>query len=189
MAVALALLGTALAPKPIRAQAASKIAFINIQQAIAESQEGKKESEILNAKANAKKADLEKIQKDIEAMQKQLQDQATTLNDDAKAQLARQIDQKSKDLQRQQQDAQEEFQGLSNDVVSRIGRKMMKIIEQYATAEGDTAVVDVSAPQGGVLWVTPTANITTEIVRRYDAAYAPATKPAAKPSTPAPAKK
>ncbi len=188
--VVLVLLGTAVVPKRMPAQASSKIAIINIQQAIAECEEGKKESATLSAKANAKKAELEKIQKDIEAMQKQLQDQATTLNDDAKAQLSRQIDQKTKDLQRQQQDAQDEFQNLSGEVVNKIGRKMLKIIDQYATEQGYTAVLDVSSPQAGVLWFAPTANITTEIIRRYDAAnVSGATPPKPALTTPPPVKK
>lgn len=179
-----------LSPHLSRAQAPSRIAIIDIQQAIANSEEGKKESSVLNAKATAKRAELEKMQKDIEAMQKQLQDQATTLNDDAKAQLARQIDQKGKDLQRQQQDAQDEFQGLSQEIVSRIGRKMLKVIEQYASEQGYTAVLDVSSPQSGVLWYAPTSNITTEIIRRYDATGPKAAAPAAKPApTPPPPKK
>ncbi len=189
IALVMVLFGAALVPKPMRAQAASKIAVINIQQAIAECNEGKRESALLNQKASARKAELEKLQKDIEAMQKQLQDQSTTLNDDAKADLARQIDQKTKDLQRRQQDAQDEFQSLSNEVVNKIGRKMLQIIGQYADEQGYTAVLDVSSPQSGVLWFTPTANITTEIIRRYDAAEAKTPAPAAKPSTPLPAKK
>lgn len=186
IAVALMMLVCAFAPRPVRAQAPSKIATINIQQAIAESEEGKKESSILNTKATAKRAELEKMQKDIEAMQKQLQDQATTLNDEAKAQLARQIDQKSKDLQRQQQDAQDEFQNLSNEIINKIGRKMLRVIGQYANEQGYTAILDVSSAQSGVLWYAPASNITTEIIRRYDAANAKSTAPTAKPSTPTP---
>ncbi|MBZ5536028.1 MAG: OmpH family outer membrane protein [Acidobacteriia bacterium] len=178
-----------LSPHLSPAQAPSRIAIIDIQQAIANSEEGKKESSVLNAKATAKRAELEKLQKDIESMQKQLQDQATTLNDDAKAQLARQIDQKGKDLQRQQQDAQDEFQGLSQEIVSRIGRKMLKVIEQFASEQGYTAVLDVSSPQSGVLWYTPTSNITTEIIRRFDAGSTKPAAPAAKPTpTPPPPK-
>ncbi|MBZ5554399.1 MAG: OmpH family outer membrane protein [Acidobacteriia bacterium] len=187
--ITLMVVACGLSPHLARAQAPTKIAIIDIQQAIANSEEGKKESSVLNAKATAKRAELEKMQKDIESMQKQLQDQATTLNDDAKAQLARQIDQKGKDLQRQQQDAQDEFQGLSQEIVSRIGRKMLKVIEVYASEQGYTAVLDVSSPQSGVLWYAPTSNITTEIIRRYDAASAKPATPAAKPTpTPPPPK-
>jgi outer membrane protein len=191
VSTALALIVWGAIARPIHAQVPAKIAIINIQQAIAESAEGKKEAVTLSNKANAKKTELEKLQKDIEAMQKQLQDQATTLNDDAKAQLARQIDQKTKDLQRQQQDAQEEFQNLQNEVVNRIGRKMLRVLEQYANEQGYTAIFDVSSAQSGVLWYTPASNVTTEIIRRYDAASAPKPQaPAApKPATPPPTKK
>lgn len=187
--VALAVLAGGLTARPAHAQAPSKIAIINIQQAIAESEEGKRESTVLQAKANAKKAELEKLQKDIDAMQKQLQDQATTLNDEAKAQLSRQIEQKGKDLQRQQQDAQEEFQNLSNEVINRIGRKILKTLDQYATEQGYTAILDVSSQQTGVLWYTPSSNITTEIIRRFDAAEGKSAAPAPKPAAPAPTKK
>jgi outer membrane protein len=183
----LVLLGGLAKPLHLHAQAPSRIAILNVQQAISESEEGKKEGALLNSKANAKRSELEKLQKEVEAMQKQLQDQATTLNDDAKAQLSRQIDQKTKDLQRQQQDAQEEFQNLSNEVINKIGRKMMKVVDQYAAEQNLTAVFDSSSAQTGLLWFTPTVNITTEIIRRYDAASAtPAARPA--PATP-PAKK
>jgi outer membrane protein len=187
--ITLLVIVSCLVPKLSPAQASSKIATIDIQQAIAGSEEGKKEAAVLNAKATAKRAELEKMQKDIEAMQKQLQDQATTLNDEAKTQLARQIDQKGKDLQRQQQDAQDEFQNLSNEIVNKIGRKMLRVIEQYANEQGYTAVLDVSTPQSGVLWYAPTSNITTEIIRRYDAAGSKPAVPAAKPApTPPPPK-
>jgi outer membrane protein len=194
IALALAVFGCGLWAKPIHAQAPAKIAIINIQQAIAESEEGKKESAILNTKANAKKNELDKLQKDIESMQKQLQDQATTLNDDAKAQLAAQIERKGKELQRQQQDAQEEFQALSNEVVNRIGRKILVVIEKFANEQNYTAILDVSSSQSGVLWFTPSSNITTEIIRRYDTASSaskptPATPPPAKPATPPAVKK
>ncbi|MFI5175683.1 MAG: OmpH family outer membrane protein [Terriglobia bacterium] len=187
--ITLLVIASCLIPTLSQAQAPSKIAIIDIQQAIASSEEGKKESAILNAKATAKRAELEKMQKDIEAMQKQLQDQATTLNDEAKAQLARQIDQKGKELQRQQQDAQDEFQNLSTEIVNKIGRKMLKVIGQYANEQAYTAVLDVSSSQSGVLWYAPTSNITTEIIRRYDAAGAQPAAPAPKPTpTPPPPK-
>ncbi|MDD5541677.1 MAG: OmpH family outer membrane protein [Acidobacteriia bacterium] len=180
----LALVAVMARPVHLAAQAPAKIAVLNVQQAIAESEEGKREAATLNAKANAKRAELERLQKEVETMQKQLQDQATTLNDDAKAQLARQIDQKSKDLQRQQQDAQEEFQSLSAEVVNRIGNKMMRVVAQYAQEQGLTAVFDSSSAQTTLLWFVPTVNITTEIIRRYDAANAsaPKTAPATKPA-------
>lgn len=191
IAMTLALLAGGLFPQAARAQASSKIGIINIQQAIAECEEGKKDSAVLNAKANAKKSELEKLQKDIEAMQKQLQDQATTLNDDARSQLAQQIQKKGNELKRQQEDAQEEFRALQDEVVNKIGRKMIKVINQFASEQGYTAILDASSPQGGLLWASPTAIITTEIIRRYDAANS---KPAAasappKPATPPPTKK
>lgn len=184
IAMTLALLAGGLFPQAARAQASSKIGIINIQQAIAECEEGKKESAVLNAKANAKKAELEKLQKDVEAMQKQLQDQATTLNDDARSQLALQIQKKGNELKRQQEDAQEEFRALQDEVVNKIGRKMIKVIDQFASEQGYTAILDASSPQGGLLWASPTAIITTEIIRRYDAANS---KPAAASAPPKPA--
>ena len=167
----------------------TKIGVVNIQQAIGESAEGKKEIDALQQKFNPKQAELKGLNDELENLKKQYQAQADKLNDDEKASKAKTIDSKQKALQRNYEDAQAEFQQSEQEVINRIGAKMLTVLEKYANANGYAVVLDVSNPQTSpVLWATQGTVITKELVDAYDAANpagAPA-KPAAGATTPRP---
>jgi outer membrane protein len=172
----------------------TKIGVVNIQQAIQECAEGKKEIDTLQAKFAPKQVELKTQSDDVEALKKQYQTQADKLSDDEKTSRAKAIDTKQKALQRNYEDAQAEFQQAEQDVINRIGSKMVNVFEKYANANGFAVVLDVSNPQTSpVLWATQGTVITKELVDAYDkenpAAAAPAAKPAgaAKPPAPRPA--
>ena len=89
-----------------------------------------------------------------------------------------------------------------NQVLQRIGTKMMNVLEAYATNNGYSVVLDVSQGNSHVLWAAATSNITKPVVDAYNAqsgvaapprpAGAPAAggapaKPAAKPPATPPA--
>lgn len=173
------------------AEATTKIGVVNIQQAISECAEGKKEIDGLQQKFSPKQAELKGMNDDLDNLKKQLQAQADKLNADERASRAKAIDTKQKALQRNYEDAQAEFQQAEQDVINRIGAKMVAVLEKYANANGFAVVLDVSNPQTSpVLWATQGTVITKELVEAYDkenpsGAAAPAAKPAgtARPAT------
>jgi outer membrane protein len=194
------------APAASQGPVPTKIGVVNIQQAIAECGEGKKELDGLQQKFTPKQAELKGLSDDLESMKQQYQTQAAKLSDEEKNSRAKTIDTKQKALQRNYEDAQAEFQQGEQDVVNRIGAKMLTVLEKYATANGYALVMDVSNPQNSsVLWATQGTVITKELVDAYDkenpsGASAPATKPAGatgtrpatappRPATPAPTPK
>ena len=173
----------------------TKIGVVNIQQAIQECAEGKKEGDALQQRFAPKQVELKQQSDDVENLKKQYQAQADKLSDEEKSSRAKAIDTKQKALQRNLEDAQAEFQQAEQDVINRIGTKMVSVLEKYANANGFAVVLDVSNPQTSpVLWATQGTVITKELVDAYDkenpaGATAPATKPAgaAKPPAPRPA--
>ena len=175
----------------------TKVGVVNIQQAIGECNEGKKELDALQAKFSPKQAELKGLNDEVESMKKQYQAQAEKLSDEEKGSRAKAIDTKQKSLQREYEDAQAEFQQGEQDVVNRIGTKMLVVLEKYASANGYALVLDVSNPQTSpVLWATQGTVITKELVDAYNSenlTAAPAAKPAgttgaAKPGTTTPAR-
>jgi outer membrane protein len=162
----------------------TKIGVVNIQQAIQECAEGKKEIDALQQKFAPKQVELKQLSDDVENLKKQYQAQADKLSDEEKNSRAKAIDTKQKSLQRNYEDAQTEFQQAEQDVINRIGSKMVAVLEKYANANGFAVVLDVSNPQTSpVLWATQGTVITKELVDAYDkanpaGATAPATKPA-----------
>ena len=147
----------------------TKIGVVNIQQAIQECAEGKKEIDVLQTRFAPKQVELKQQSDDVENLKKQYQAQAEKLSDEEKGRQAKAIDTKQKALQRNYEDAQAEFQQAEQDVINRIGSKMVAVLEKYANANGFAVVLDVSNPQTSpVLWATQGTVITKELVDAYD---------------------
>lgn len=182
-----ALAQTSAAAKPESAAPAvvagpTRIAIINIEEAISETQEGQKLGEGLKSQFAPKRAELEASQKQITAMQKQLADGGNTMSQTAKADLSNQIQSKERDFQQAADNAQSDYQNAQTELMNTVGNKLMPILKTYAEQHGFTEVLDVSMqwPQNPVLYSNPGADITKEIVKLYDQAH-PSAAPA-KPS-------
>jgi outer membrane protein len=188
-----------LAPvRGLRAQAANaaaaptKIAVINVRNAIVATAEGKQAQAQLQSQFAPKQNELQGTQKQIEELQRKITDGARTLSDDEKAKLQREGELLTRRLQRGNDDLNEELNAAQSEVVDGIGRKMLEVLDRYSRENGYTVVLDTSAQGSPVVYGSSQSDITQEIVRLYDQAYpvkggAPAaSSPAPKPATPAP---
>jgi len=161
----------------------TKIGVVNIQQAISECAEGKKEIDALQQRFNPKQAELKGLNDEVENLKKQYQAQADKLSDDEKNSRAKAIDIKQKAFQRNLEDAQAEFQQAEQEVINRIGAKMLTVLEKYSNTNGFAVVLDVSNPQTSpVLWAMKGTVITKELVDAYNAENPAGAAPAAKPA-------
>jgi outer membrane protein len=183
------------APAPATAPAGpAKIGIVNIQDAIVATNEGKKEFDTLQTRFTPKQTELKALNDEVEGLKKSFEAKQATLSPEAAAAQARTIDTKQKTLQRNYDDAQNEFQQAEQDVVNRIGTKMLTVLEKYAKDNGYTVILDVSNPQTPVLWASQATVITKELVDAYNVANpsaAPAPKAGAttapRPTAPRPA--
>lgn len=163
----------------------AKIGIINIQQAIVATNEGRRDLETLQKKFEPKQTELQNANKEVADLQNQLKTQGDKLNDDARNHLVKSIDTKQKNLQRNFEDAQADFQGQQNEIVNKIGGKLMEVLDKYARENGFTVILDVSSQQSPVLWAAQATDVTKPIVDSYNAQSgvpAPATTAAAKPA-------
>ncbi len=177
------------APLDLRAQTAastgSKVGLINIQAAIANTEEGKKALSDLQAKYQPRQKDLQGEQAQIQSIQDQLSKQANTLSDEEQARLNRESEEKQKQLKRDMEDAQADFSHDRDEAINRIGQKMVQVINNYAEQNGFSLVIDDA--QIPIYFAAKDLDITAEIVKRYDAANPVVGVAPAKPAAPAPA--
>lgn len=191
------LLGTA----TVRAQAtpgsasSGKIGVINVRQAIVTTAEGKQASAELQTQFTPRQNELEGMNKQINDLRNRLSAGANTLSDEEKVRLTQQGQRLTQQLDRKNNELNEDVQAAQADVVDRIGRKMMDVLDRYARENGLVAVFDSSAQNSPILFASTNIDITQEIIKLYDQSYpvkgaaAPAAKPAAsKPATPPAAK-
>ncbi|HKZ53510.1 MAG TPA: OmpH family outer membrane protein [Candidatus Acidoferrales bacterium] len=171
-------------PTPTQATGAPagvKIGVINIQAAMARTQEGQKAAQELEARFSPRQAELQKLQEEIAALEEKLRTQERTLSDDARLQAMRDLEQKRKEGTRKQQDLQDDAQDAQTTYVQQIGSKMQQIIDRYARENGLNVIFNVS-PGGPVIYATAAVDITEAIIRLYDQTHPVETAGGAKPN-------
>ena len=113
----------------------------------------------------------------MENLKKQLQAQGDKLSEDERNNRIRIATEKQKTLQRNYEDFQNEVQQAEQEILGRLGKKMLDVLEKYAKDNGYAVVMDVSSPQTPVLYAHPGTLITKELIDAYNAG-SPASKPA-----------
>jgi outer membrane protein len=171
-----------------------KVGVINVQIAITSTSEGKQAAAELQSQFAPRQSELDGLRRQIEDIQTRLRTGSSTLSDDEKARLSREGDQMTRTFQRKQQDSQDDFNEAQREVVDRIGRKMIDVLDKYSKENGYGVIFDTSAQNTPVVYAANQIDVTQEIIRLFDQNYpvkAGATKPAPgksaapKPATPA----
>ena len=170
------------APAPAPFPAGAKYAFINIQRIAAESAQGKSLSSRVQALNNQKVTQLNDRNKALQTSQQKLDSGGSVLSDAARAQLEKDIDRQQTEIQRFTDDAQKEVQELQNELQAEFQQKLGPIIQQVAQEK--KLEILFSALDAGIVWADAGLDLTTEVIRRFDAANPAST--AAAPAAPAP---
>lgn len=162
------------AESSVPAVATGKIAVINLQAAIAGTEEGKQASKELQAQFASRQTELENLRKQIADLQQRLQAGATTLSDEEKARLASQGNILTRKFQRQQQDLQDDGNDAQQLAINRIGQKMMTVLDKFGKQNGYGLILDdgtsaQSAPV--VLYSANQVDVTQQIIKLYNTSY------------------
>lgn len=192
----IAILAAMMFTPALRAQTAAttpaKVGVINMQAAITGTAEGKQAAAELQSQFAPRQAELQQMQKQIEDDQNRLRTGQTTLSDEEQARLTRDYNTLTRKLQRKSQEDQDDLNDAQQDIINRIGRKMVDILDKYAKDGGYAVVLDSSSQQTPIIYEANQIDVTQDIIRLYDQAYPVKTgatstapsKQAPRPSTP-----
>jgi outer membrane protein len=173
-------------PQSIRA-AELKIGYVNLQQAVSEVEEGKAARDLLKKEFDQKQKMLDDKQNELKRMKDDLDKQMVVMSDEAKREKAMEFERKVNEMQQVYVQMQKDLQEREREMMKVIFDKMEAVIKDIATAEGYSYVFEQQ--NAGLMVAPPSANMTQELVRRYNAKYktgaAPAKKPDAKKAAPA----
>jgi outer membrane protein len=156
---------------PLANATGTKVAVVDMQGAIAGSNEGQRDFEALAKKFEPRRVELQKQNTDIEDLKKQLSTQGDKMNAEAHESLVKSIESKTKSLQRSAEDAQNDFQQQQNEIAQRILQKMAPVITKFVADGGYGLIIDASTPwpQGPIVLAAPSMDITKNIVEAYNA--------------------
>ena len=157
----------ALLPTAICAQAIApaKVAIINAQKAVADTQEIKKAQAGLENKYRSRQQSLQNLQNQLQGIQQQLS--TPNLAPDKESQLRLSGTQKQKELQRLSEDLQSDVNGERQDILSHAGRQMTDVVRKISEDRGIDVVIDIS----NTIYFKSALDITAEATAAYDKAY------------------
>jgi outer membrane protein len=146
------------------ANAQIKIAVINSQKALLETEDIKKAQADMEAKFKPRQDQIIKLQKDLQDIETQIQ--SGKLNQLGEQELNAEGQRKQRELQRVQQDLQEDVDRERNDILQRAGTRMQEVVKKLAEEKGLDIVVDSS----NTLYFKPVFELTTDATAAYNKA-------------------
>ena len=165
----------------------AKVAVIEFQAAVAQTNEFQRDFADLQKKYDPKRQQIKALSDDIDNLTKQLQAQGAQLSDVERETRARTIDDKKKQLDRDTQDAQGDFQTDMQELVNRIAGKVGASMTEYAQTHGYTLVLDATEQQQQaptVLYALPSIDITKAVIDAYNEKSGVPAPPPPAPATP-----
>src|SRR5579863_10290215 len=137
-----------------------KVAIVDMQRAVLESQEIKKASSDLETKYKPRQQAMEKLQRDLQALQQNLQANQGKLTPQAEAEMTSQGQRKQRELQRMSEDLQADVERDRNEVLGKSGQRMREVVKKVAEAKGIDVVIDSTT----TVYFKPDLEITTESI-------------------------
>jgi len=178
-------------PAAAGSAALGKVGVINIRSAIGSTAEGKQAQAELQSQFAPRQTEIENMNKQINDLRQRLAACEGKCSQDEIARLTTQGQRMTQQFDRKNNELQEDSNAALGEVIDRIGRKMVDVLDRYARENGYNIVLDSSAQNTPILYASTQIDVTQEIVRLYDSAYpvkggAPAQQkpPAAKPAAP-----
>ena len=169
---------------------AQKIGYVDVQRAIQETEEGKAARNRLKGEFEQRRAQIDKKSQDLEKMQQEYDKQQSVLSDDAKKKKQEEFQKLLVDTRKSASELQEDLAGKEQQAMQSILQKLNSVVAEIAERESLAYVMD----KASLLYAPAAADITNEVVRRYNDRFGAgekgqAPKTAAKKNdAPAPAK-
>jgi outer membrane protein len=160
-----------------------KIAIVDYGKLMEESPQAKAVSDALKNEFTPRQRDLQAQQAAVKSKEDHLQKDAATMTQDQRARADKELRDGAREFSRKQSELQDDFNARKNEEMSRLQRILIEEVRTYAKAQGfDLVIAD------GVIYSTPTLDITPAILTALQARPVHAAAPAAAtPSTTAPA--
>ena len=154
----------------------SKVATVDLRTAIVSTAEGQQASKELQTQFSAVINELQELNKKVNDTKARLADPKTV--DADKAGLNRDLQHLTTTLDNKNKHVEEDIKAAQTDVVIKIGKGLVEVIDIYAAKNGYTAVLDSSSQSSQLLFASPSIDITKDIVALYDQSH-PVNPPAA----------
>jgi outer membrane protein len=158
-----------------------KIGVVDYGRLVEESPQAKSALDAIRTEFTPRQRDLQSQQTTLKSKEERLQKDEATMTQDQRANAEKDLRDSYRELARKQSEVQDDFNARRNEEMSRLQKTLIEEVRVYAKAQNfDLIIAD------GVIYTTPTIDITPAILTALNAHSAGAAHPAAT-TTPGPA--
>lgn len=161
--LAAALLVTSFAP---RLYAQVRIAVVDLQRALAETEDGRRAKAQLKRLIKSRQKTLDDKQQELTKMREDIEKQKNVLSREALQKRLDEYQQKFVDVQTVYVEYQRELAAKEAELTKTILDRMEAILRRIGQAEGYTLIVERN--ESGVMWVPSNLDITDNVIQRYN---------------------
>lgn len=151
----------------VSAAQAIRIGVVDVQMVLNQSERGKAAKQKLDQEMAARQKDLDAKQQEVMKLQTDFEKQAPLLSEQAKRDRSESIQRKVRDVRRLAEDANREIEKRVREAEMDVTREIFGVIQEYGKDQGFT-IIFTPDPRT-VAYSSSAVDITTEIIKRYDA--------------------
>lgn len=160
---ACALVGAAVTPRIAHAE--DKIAYVDLQRALEETNDGKAAKAKLKADFDQKQKELDAKQDELKKMKDDFDKKSSLMKEDAKQKMQQDMQQRLMQLQETYARLQGDLQKREADATRGILAKLSAVVQKIAERENFAMVLERSS---SVVYGKPALDITNEVIRNYN---------------------
>jgi outer membrane protein len=147
------------------AHADDKIAFVDLQRALEETNDGKAAKNKLKADFDQKQKELDAKQEELKKMKEDFDKKSSLMKEDAKIKMQQDMGQRLQMLQETYARLQGDLQKKEAEATRGILAKLSAVVQKIAERENFVMVLERSS---SVVYGKPALDITNEVIRTYN---------------------
>ncbi|HEY3169408.1 MAG TPA: OmpH family outer membrane protein [Thermoanaerobaculia bacterium] len=180
-----ALLAAVAAAQSAPASPSVRVAVIDVERLVRDSALGKEAFGRVKKISDDKKAENDRLQKELRDIEQKLANQGQSLSDEKREQLQKQYNEKSIDYKSFQEKASRDLDQAQKKELADLERRVFPIISQLGKERGYTLIFNKF--QSGLVFADDAADITEDVLKRFNTTVAVPPAAAAKPAPAPPA--
>jgi outer membrane protein len=162
--ILVALVATVSLVAPRLAHAEQKIAFVDLNRAFLEVDEGKAAKAKLEGMRDAKQKEIDKEQEALKKERDTFEKQMSTMTEATRIQQGTELQRKVTDLQQRFEKGRAELAQIERETANGIFERMQPILNTIAVRDGISMVLEKST----VMYGPPSLDLTNELIRLYN---------------------
>jgi len=159
-------LAVLVAAMAIPAVAQTKVAVIDVQRVVTESDPGKEALQKLKELSDRKVQEGQGIQQELATLREQFNKQRFTLAEDKLEAMTKEIEDKQIALQRFEDDAQRELNEARRRALGALEQRIMPVIDAVGQERGLTLIFNKF--QSGLVYADEAVDITDDVIQRFN---------------------